>query len=114
MFHHRRLQRQRRIQQGAAQRRQIITIAAELGKGCTGRDILQVTLAEKQIHATLTDGGLVRRFLTGHHQRSQQRIGYLRLVGPTAHALMSVIAVTKMVVQCGEPGLVDLRRLKFV
>ena len=114
MLHRRRFQRQRRIQQGTAQRCQVIPAAADLGESRPCRLVFQVALAEKQLHAALANGGFIRRFLTGHHQRSQQRIGYLRLIGTPAHALVPVIAVAKMVVQSGEPGLVNLRGLEFV
>ena len=108
------IERQRGIQKRTAQSGQIIMLLRNPGKRRPRRRILEITLAEKQFHPALPDRRLIRRFFARHDQRSQQRIGYLRLIRAAPDALMSIVAVAQMIVQNAEPRLFDLRGLEFV
>ena len=108
------VQRQRRIEQRPAHFRQRALHRRQPAKRLPRRRVFQIALAEQQLHAALADGRFVRRFLARHYQRGQQRVGRLRLIRASAHALVPVVAVAEMVVQRRQPVLFDLRRLEFV
>ena len=107
-------QSQRGIQKRTSHGGQIALPLGDPGKSRTRRGILEVALAEKQFHGAFADGRFVRGFFARNDQRSQQLIGYLRLIRSATDALMPVIAVAHMVIERTKAELFDLGRLEFV